>query len=258
MTKQKNTEKSKNKTKKTIKNLIKMKLTIIIPVYNEQKTIQQILRRVNKVKIDQIEKEIVIIDDCSKDKSKEILRKLNNPNIKVIYHKQNQGKGAAIRTGLKHAKGDIILIQDADLEYSPTDYPKLIAPILAGKTSVVYGSRFKSTKGHLKENNHLTFFLHLAGNWGLTMLTNILFNTRITDMETCYKVFRKDVVKKMKLRAQRFDFEPEITAKILKQGHKIKEVPIRYYSRDFDEGKKITWKDGVKAAWYLIKYRFTD
>ena len=163
-----------------------------------------------------------------------------------------------MRTGFRHATGDILIVQDADLEYEPADYPYLLAPILAGKTSVVYGSRFKSKKGRLKQS-HLTYFVHAVGNWGLTKTTNILFWTKLTDMETCYKVFTRDVLKKVgRLRAQRFDFEPELTAKILKRGFKIIEVPIRYYSRDFEEGKKITWIDGVKAAFYILKYRFVD
>lgn len=242
-----------------------MKLSIIIPVYNEEKTLIKILRKVESVKLpsvgcSEIKKEIILVDDCSNDKSREILKKLEKKGkYKILYHKANGGKGRALRTGFRHATGDIILIQDADLEYDPNDYPKLLKPILSGKTKVVYGSRFKSSKGKLKEKQHLTYLLHSLGNWGLTQITNLLFWTRLTDMETCYKVFTRNVLKKIgKLRAQRFDFEPELTAKILKRGFKIKEVPIRYYSRDFDEGKKITWKDGVKAFWYLLKYRFTD
>lgn len=239
-----------------------MKLSIIIPVYNEEKTLLKLLKKVESVELPyfrekKIEKEIILVDDCSKDKSREILKKIEKKH-KVLYHKKNMGKGTALRTGLKHITGDIILIQDADLEYNPEDYPKLIKPLLEGKTKVVYGSRFKSKKGHLKKRN-LTYMLHCVGNWGLTLITSILFFTKLTDMETCYKVFTKEVLNKIgKLRAKRFDFEPEITAKILKKGFKIKEVPIDYYSRDFSEGKKITWRDGVKAAWFIIKYRFVD
>jgi len=239
-----------------------MKLSIIIPVYNEEKTLLKLLKKVEEVNLPSfkgkvIEKEIILVDDCSKDKSREILKKIEKKH-KVLYHKKNMGKGTALRTGLEHITGDIILIQDADLEYNPEDYPKLIKPILEGKTKVVYGSRFKSKKGHFKKM-HLTYMLHSVGNWGLTLITSILFFTKLTDMETCYKVFTKDVLNKIgKLRAKRFDFEPEITAKILKKGFKIKEVPINYYSRDFSEGKKITWRDGIKAVWYIIKYRFVD
>jgi len=239
-----------------------MKLSIIIPVYNEEKTLLKLLKKVEEVNLPSfkgkiIEKEIILVDDCSKDKSREILRGIEKKH-KVFYHKENMGKGAALRTGFEHITGDIILVQDADLEYNPEDYPKLIKPILEGKTKVVYGSRFKSKKGNLKKM-HLTYMLHSVGNWGLTLITSILFFTKLTDMETCYKVFTKEVLNKIgKLRARRFDFEPEITAKILKRGFKIKEVPINYYSRDFSEGKKITWKDGIKAIWFIIKYRFVN
>jgi len=242
-----------------------MKLSIVIPVYNEEKTLLKILKKVEAVRLPkvggkEIQKEIILVDDCSKDKSRDILAELEKKKkYKVMYHKVNGGKGRALRTGFSGVTGDIILIQDADLEYDPEDYPKLLIPILQRKTKVVYGSRFKSPNGKFKENMHLTYTLHSIGNWGLTAMTNMLFFTKLTDMETCYKVFTRGVLKKVgKLRAQRFDFEPELTAKILKKGFKIKEVPIRYYSRDFDEGKKITWKDGVKALWYILKYRFVD
>jgi glycosyltransferase involved in cell wall biosynthesis len=244
---------------------MKMKLSVVIPIYNEEKTLLKLLGKVESVRLPlikgkEIEKEMILVDDCSKDRSREILADLEKKGkYKILYHKKNGGKGMALRTGFQHATGDIILIQDADLEYDPNDYPKLLAPILKGETKVVYGSRFKSNKGKLKEKRHMTYILHAVGNWGLTQMTNLLFWTKLTDMETCYKVFTKEVLKKVgKLRAQRFDFEPELTAKILKRGFKIKEVPIRYYSRDFDEGKKITWRDGLKAFWYIVKYRFVD
>jgi len=242
-----------------------MKLSIIIPVYNEERTLLELLRKVEAVtlpKVDNrpISREIILVDDCSTDGTPEILSQLaKKKKYTVIHHKKNGGKGRALRSGFKIATGDILLIQDADLEYDPADYPALIEPILSRRSKVVYGSRFKSKKGKLKENRHLTYVVHLLGNWGLTLITNILFFTRLTDMETCYKVFTKEVLKKVgKLRAQRFDFEPELTAKILKRGFKITEVPVRYYSRDFSEGKKITWRDGVKAAFFLLKYRFVD
>jgi len=241
-----------------------MKLSVIIPVYNEEKTIKEILKRVEKVKLPkhkgkEISKEIVIVDDFSKDSSRKILDSLiKNKKYKIILLDKNHGKGGALRVGLAHATGDIFLIQDADLEYYPEEYPKLLKPILEGEFQVVYGSRFKSKKGHLKQNP-LTYMLHVAGNAGLTLLTNIFYSTNLTDMETCYKVFTRKAFKKIgKLKAKRFDFEPEITAKFLKKGFEIKEIPINYYSRSFKEGKKITWKDGVKAAFYLIKYRITD
>jgi glycosyltransferase involved in cell wall biosynthesis len=241
-----------------------MKLSIVIPVFNEENTLQEILRRAEAVKLPihkgkEVEKEFILVDDKSTDKSREILKKLEKTgNYTILYHSKNGGKGRAIRTGLKHATGDIILIQDADLEYSPSDYPKLLRPILSGKSEVVYGSRFKSSRGNLKQRRS-TYILHYIGNWGLTILTNVLYLTNLTDMETCYKLFTRNVLNKVgRLRAQRFDFEPELTAKILKRGFKILEVQIRYYSRDFDEGKNITWRDGLKAVWYITKYRFID
>jgi len=234
------------------------KVSIIIPTYNEEKTITDVINRILKVPLTNIKKEVIIVDDFSTDKTRDTLNKIKNKNIKIFYHKTNMGKGSAIRTALKNATGDIILVQDADLEYNPEEYPKLIKPILNKKTKVVYGSRFLSKGGKLKEKNPFVYYIHFLGNWGLTQITNLLFKSKLTDMETCYKVFTKDVIKNIKLRAKRFDFEPEITAKILKKHHKIYEVPISYKSRDIKEGKKITWKDGVKALYYLIKYRFTD
>ena len=231
-----------------------MKLSIIIPAFNERKTILKVINKVKKVKLNNVKKEIIIIDDFSKDNTKEILTKLKNKNIKIFFHQKNQGKGAAIRTGLKHATGDVILIQDADLEYNPEEYPRLLKPIIENKTKVVYGSRLEAIRKNLKN----MYKLHYIGNLFLTIMTNILYGTKITDMETGYKVFRKEVIKGMKLRAKRFDFEPEITAKILKKGYKIKEVPIDFVGRKFKEGKKITWRDGIKALYYLVKYRFVD
>ncbi|MCF7861667.1 glycosyltransferase family 2 protein [Candidatus Woesearchaeota archaeon] len=231
-------------------------LSIIIPVYNEKENLLKILCKVEESDVLGLQKEIVLVDDCSTDGTRELLKKLKH---KVILHRKNGGKGRALRTGFKHARGDIILIQDADLEYDPVDYPKLLKPILDKKTNIVYGTRFYSQKGHLKENRHMTYRLHFFGNYILTLLTNILYNSNITDMETCYKVFTKNALLSIpKLKARRFDFEPEITSKFLKNGSKIIEVPIKYYSRDFSEGKKITWKDGVKAAYYLIYYRLFD
>jgi len=228
-----------------------MKLSIIIPTYNEEKTIVEVIRQVKSVDISPVKKEIIIVDDGSTDKTRQILNLLPDKRMKVVFHEKNKGKGSAIRTGIDIATGDIIMIQDADLEYDINEYPKLLEPILTNKAVVVYGSRF--TKRHKPR-----YVIYYLGNILLTLLTNILYQARITDMETCYKVCKAEVIKNLKLRSQRFDFEPEITAKILKRRIKIYEVPISYHSRDFKEGKKITWKDGMKAIWYLVKYRFVD
>jgi glycosyltransferase involved in cell wall biosynthesis len=231
-----------------------MKLSIIIPAYNEEKTILKVINKVKNTKVGNINIEIIIVDDFSTDDTKRILSKVKSKDLKVLFHQKNQGKGAAIRTGLKQVTGDIILIQDADLEYDPKEYKKLLDPILEGKVEVVYGSRVAAIKRNLEK----MYKLHYFGNLFLTIATNMLYGTKITDMETGYKVFRKEVIKNIRLKAKRFDFEPEITAKILKKGYKIKEVPIDFMGRKFKEGKKITWKDGVKAMYYLIKYRFSD
>ena len=231
-----------------------MKLTIIIPVFNEENTILKVIRRVKNTKLGNIKKEIIVVDDFSVDGTKTALSKLKNNGLRVIFHEKNKGKGTAIRTALKHAKGDIILIQDADLEYNPKEYRKLLNPILKGRAKVVYGSRAASIRKNLEK----MYKLHYFGNLFLTVITNMLYGVKITDMETGYKVFRKEVIGGMELRSKRFDFEPEITAKMLKKGYKIMEVPIDFMGRKFSEGKKITWKDGVKAFFYLIKYRFTD
>ncbi|MEK6907165.1 MAG: glycosyltransferase family 2 protein [Nanoarchaeota archaeon] len=231
-----------------------MKLSIIIPVYNEEKTLNQLVERVEIVNLGNIKKELIVVNDCSKDNSQNIIKKLMKKykNIRLINHEFNQGKGAAIRTGLNYADGDILIIQDGDLEYNPEEYKKLIKPILEGRTKVVYGSRLL---GKIKGFN---IPVHYIGNKFLSLITTLLYFRRITDMETCYKMMTEDVIKNIKLRAKRFDFEPEITAKIIKRGYKIIEIPITYNSRSFQEGKKITWRDGLKAIYYLIKYRFFD
>ncbi len=225
-----------------------VKLSIIIPAYNEKETIREIIKQVSDVKIP---KEIILIDDYSTDGTREILETEYShlKNIKVLLHKKNRGKGAAIRTGLKAIRGDIIIIQDADLEYDPKDYPKLIKPILEGKTHVVYGSRFLN-----KKNKH-QYGLNMFATRLLTVMANILYNARITDEPTCYKVFTKQAIKSVDLKCEKFEFCPEVTAKIRKKGYKITEVPIEYKSRSIEEGKKINWKDGVQAIWTLIKYR---
>ena len=226
------------------------KITVIIPVYNEIKTLNQILEKVEKTDFCGLEKEIILIDDGSTDGTKELYSTLS---YKVLYHDVNQGKGAAIRTGLKEATGDIIVIQDADLEYDPVDYKDLIQLILDNKADVAYGTRLNGGKP-----SRAFMFHHLLGNKLLTLITNILYNTTLTDMETCYKAFRADFIKDITIKSDRFDFEPEITAKVLKKGARIYELPISYYGREYAEGKKITWKDGFQAFWTLIKFRFVD
>ena len=226
-----------------------MKISVIVPVFNEKETLQQILEKVKNVNI---EKEIIIVDDHSTDGTREILEKITDNNVKVIYHRENKGKGAAIRTAQKHhISGDVVIIQDADLEYQPEDYHRLIKPIEDGFADVVYGSRFLGT-------HRVFMFWHYFGNKLLTWLTNILYNTMLTDMETCYKVFRVEVFKKLNIRSNRFDFEAEVTAKVFKQKLRVVEMPITHYGRGYEEGKKITWKDGFIAIWTLIKYRFID
>jgi len=227
----------------------KLLLSVIMPVYNEQETLAEILARVRAV---DLEKEIVVVDDGSTDGTRDVLREEEKKgDLKVFYHQVNNPKGAAVRTGLEHASGSFIIIQDADLEYDPCDYPKLLQPILEGQAEVVYGSRFLVFRETM-------FFLQALGNKFLTLLTNLLYGTALSDMETCYKAFRAEVIKSIPLRSRRFEFEPEITAKLLKRGYRIHEVPISYQGREYHEGKKLTWRDGVTALWTLIKYRFVD
>jgi len=234
------------------------KLSIIIPVYNEEKTVLKVIQGVKKVRIKGAEKEIIVVDDCSTDSTRDILKKINDKSIKILYHKKNSGKGAAIRTALEHCKGSIISIQDADSEYDPRNILGLIRPILNKQYDVVYGSRFLGRKMILFGRNKTVLPMHWIGNRCLTFLTNLLYFNGITDMETGCKVFKKEVVEGIKLKSKRFDFEPEITAKILKRGYKIKELPIHFNPRTHSEGKKITWKDGIKAAYYLFKYRLVN
>jgi glycosyltransferase involved in cell wall biosynthesis len=229
-------------------------LSILMPVYNEAATIHEIIARVEAVNLGDVRKELIIVDDGSKDGTREVLKKLSEESkYKIYFHGHNMGKGAALRTALHYAEGDIILIQDADLEYDPAEYVELIKPILEGRADVVYGSRLSGGKVSRAFN-----FWHYLGNKMLTFVTNILYNAILTDMETCYKVFRADVIKNFQIKSNKFDFEPEITAKILKRKYKLYEMPISYYGRDFDEGKKITWRDGFAAIWALVKYRFVD
>jgi len=227
-----------------------MKVTVLVPAYNEINTIEEILRR---VQVEGIAEEILVVDDGSTDGTRKILQDLNGQDqIKVILHEFNQGKGSAIRTGIQHAQGDVIIIQDADLEYDPRDYGALLQPIQEGLAEVVYGSRF------LGGPRRPAMFWHMVANKLLTLMTNILYNTILTDMETGYKVFRRQVVSEMNLRSKRFEFEPEFTAKILKRNVRIFEVPITFNPRDYEDGKKIGLKDAFQAVWALLKYRFTD
>ena len=228
------------------------KITILIPIFNEVDTLKQILQKVEAANFCGLEKEIILIDDCSTDGTKEILKNLED-KYKIFYHDQNQGKGAALRTGFEHVTGDIVAIQDADLEYDPIDYEPLVQLILDGHADVAYGSRLSGGKP-----SRSFMYTHLLGNKFLTLLTNVLYNTTLTDMETCYKAFKTEFIKGLKIKSDRFDFEPEITAKVLKRGARLYELPISYYGREYDEGKKITWKDGFHAILALIKFRFID
>ena len=226
------------------------KLSVIVPVYDERNTVVEIVRRMRAVDIP-LEREFVLVDDGSTDGTREVLRQLTDSTVRVVYHEKNQGKGAAIRSGLEQVTGDLVLVQDADLEYDPEDWPKLLAPVLRGKAQVVYGSRFTGERRNM-------LFLHWIGNRFLSLVTNVLYNTTLSDMETCYKLFDRRVLAGITLRSSRFDFEPEVTAKVLRRGIRIYEVPISYAGREFHEGKKITWRDGVVALWTLVKYRFVD
>ncbi len=229
-----------------------MKLSIVIPVYNEAATLERLVDKVNGVEVG-LDKEIVLVDDCSKDGTRDVMKKLEtvHPDWKFAYHEVNQGKGAALRTGFKAATGDLVIIQDADLEYDPNEYPKLIAPILDGHADVVYGSRFIGGGPH-----RVVYYWHYLGNKFLTTLSNMMTNINLTDMEVCYKVFKKQVLDSVTLHENRFGFEVEITAKVARGPWVIYEVPISYYGRSYAEGKKITWKDGFRAIWCIIKYRF--
>jgi glycosyltransferase involved in cell wall biosynthesis len=225
-----------------------MKLSIVIPCYNEVRTIRHIVDRVRAAPV--AEREIIIVDDCSRDGTRDLLRTEIAPLVdKVLYHEVNQGKGAALRTGFRAATGDIVVVQDADLEYDPQDYPRLLQPILEGKADVVFGSRFQGGQPH-----RVVYFWHMVGNKFLTLLSNMATNINLTDMETCYKVFRREVLQRIEIEENRFGFEPEITAKVARLGVVIYEVGISYYGRTYAEGKKIGWRDGFRALWAIAKY----
>ena len=236
-----------------------MKLSVLVPVYNEERTLEEIVRRVCAVPMP---KEIILVDDGSRDRSREILRRLQEENqraagslntLKVFFQAQNEGKGAALKAAIGHVTGDVVIIQDADLEYDPKDYPSLLEPIQAGIADVVYGTRFAGGGAH-----RVLFFWHSMGNRLLTLLSNMLTNLNLSDMEVGYKVFRAEALKGIELKSKRFGFEPEITMKLAKKRYRFYEVPISYHGRTYEEGKKITWKDGFAALYYMIRFRFAD
>ncbi|MHB8220712.1 MAG: glycosyltransferase family 2 protein [Acidimicrobiales bacterium] len=224
-------------------------LSVIVPVYNERSTVAEIVRRVRAVDVPMVV-DVVVVDDGSTDGTEKVLTALEDSTVRVLTHPANRGKGAAIRTGLSHARGDLVLIQDADLEYDPEDWPRLLDPILRGKAYVVYGSRFTGERKNMLP-------LHWIGNRFLSLVTNVLYRSTLSDMETCYKLFDRRVIEGVTIVSNRFDFEPEITAKVLRRGFRIYEVPISYAGREPDEGKKITWRDGIGALRALVRFRFT-
>lgn len=227
-----------------------MKLSIVIPVYNEKKYIREIVKQVREVNLPGIEKEIIIVDDYSTDGTRDILQNVLIKEVaQVVYHEGNMGKGAALRTGFQYASGDVVIIQDADLEYDPAEYGKLLKPILDGKADAVYGSRFVGSEPH-----RVLFFWHYLGNKLLTLLSNMFTNLNLTDMETCYKMFRKEVLDSIQIEQNRFGFEPEITAKLARGNWRVYEIGISYSGRNYAEGKKINWQDGVQALWCIFKY----
>ena len=222
-------------------------LSVVVPCFNEIKTIGEVIENILDSPINP--KEVIIVDDFSSDGSREYLKKINNKNIKIIFHEKNLGKGAALSTGIAFAKGKIIIIQDADLEYDPKEYPNVIGPIINGKADIVYGSRFQGGQPH-----RVVYFWHRVGNGFLTIFSNLFTDLNLTDMETCYKAFRSDIIKTIEIEEKRFGFEPEITAKISKLNCRIYEVGISYYGRTYKEGKKIGWKDGIRAIYCILKY----
>ena len=227
---------------------MRKKLSVVIPCYNERTTLEPLLQRVRGSDVGDLE--IIVVDDCSTDGTRELLReRLEKQVERVIYHERNQGKGAALRTGFAAATGEIVLVQDADLEYDPQEYPRLLRPILDGRADVVFGSRFSGGEAH-----RVLYFWHSLGNRFLTLFSNAMTNLNLTDMEVCYKVFRREVLQQIRIEEDRFGFEPEITAKVAKQGCRVFEVGISYSGRTYHEGKKIGWRDGVRAVWCILKY----
>ncbi|HEY3066251.1 MAG TPA: glycosyltransferase family 2 protein [Methylomirabilota bacterium] len=226
-------------------------VSVIVPAYNERPSIAQALDRIVQAPVGGLKKEIVVVDDCSTDGTREYLKTIDTEGVVCVFHDRNRGKGAALRTGIARASGDIILIQDADLEYDPSEYPKLLQPVLDGKADVVYGSRFIGGDSH-----RVLYFWHSVGNRFLTLLSNMMTNLNLTDIETCYKVFTRPIISQLQLKEDRFGFEPEVTAKIASLRCRIYEVGISYSGRTYAEGKKITWKDGLRTLWCIVKYRW--
>jgi len=224
-----------------------LRISVVIPVYNEKDTVLEVIERVRATGM---VGEIIVVDDGSTDGTREALDGVNHPEVRVFGHEKNGGKGSALKTGFARVTGDVVIVQDADLEYDPREYPVLVAPIAEGKADVVYGTRFAGG------THRVLLFWHYIGNRLLTLFSNMLTNLNLTDMETCYKVFRTDVVRKINIRSKRFGVEPELTAKVARMGCRIYEVPISYYGRDYSEGKKISWRDGLAAVWHHIKFRF--
>ncbi len=226
------------------------KLSVVMPVYNESETVEEIVRRVRAVPM---AKELIIVDDGSTDGTRELLKAMEgDEDVTVLYHQRNRGKGAALQTGFEQVGGDVVIVQDADLEYDPADYPALLEPILDGRADVVYGSRF------LGGPHRVLYFWHYVGNRFLTVLSNMLSNLNLSDMETCYKAFRREVLEEISIKSDRFGFEPEFTMKVAKKGFVVYEVPVSYSGRTYAEGKKITWKDGVAALWKIFRFRLAD
>lgn len=226
-----------------------MRLSVVIPVYNEERTILDVIERVRAAPF---EKEIIVVDDGSTDRTRDILAGVRQPEVTIVMHPRNRGKGAALRTGFEKVTGDVVVVQDADLEYDPADYPRLVRPIQEGKADVVFGSRFGG------ETHRVLLFWHYVGNRFLTTLSNVFTNLNLADMETGYKVFRADLLRRLRLRSNRFGFEPEFTAKVARLGCRIYEVHIAYHGRGYDSGKKITWKDGFAALFWIVRYRLFD